>query len=244
MTTSPDKWSETDSRTFIGLADVAVAGREEALETLVSLVPAEPDEAFGVIDIGCGEGILLERLLERFAEARVTGFDGSELMRDRAKRRLAHFGERAEIVAFDLGDITWLTEIPSPVRAVLSSLALHHLDGPAKRSLFRELASRLEPGGALLVCDVVQPGNEVVRRTFAAQWDPIAREQSQRLTGSLKAYEEALAEGWNVHLEREPTPGETPSLLYEQLQWLAEAGLSAVDCFWMRAGLAVYGGYR
>ena len=29
-----------------------------------------------------------------------------------------------------------------------------------------------------------------------------------------------------------------------QLRWLEEAGFSSVDCFWMRAGHAVYGGYR
>ena len=30
----------------------------------------------------------------------------------------------------------------------------------------------------------------------------------------------------------------------DQLDWLREAGLSTVDCFWMQAGHAIYGGYR
>jgi hypothetical protein len=35
-----------------------------------------------------------------------------------------------------------------------------------------------------------------------------------------------------------------PSPLSEQLVWLREAGFASVDCFWLRAGHAVYGGYR
>jgi hypothetical protein len=32
--------------------------------------------------------------------------------------------------------------------------------------------------------------------------------------------------------------------LYEQLNWLSEAGFASVDCYWLRAGHAVYGGCR
>jgi hypothetical protein len=34
-----------------------------------------------------------------------------------------------------------------------------------------------------------------------------------------------------------------PDRVFEQLRWLEEAGFRAMDCFWMRAGHAVYGGY-
>jgi len=35
-----------------------------------------------------------------------------------------------------------------------------------------------------------------------------------------------------------------PYRVFDQLKWLEEAGFSAVDCFWMRAGHAIYGGYK
>jgi len=34
-----------------------------------------------------------------------------------------------------------------------------------------------------------------------------------------------------------------PSRLFEQFQWLAEAGFSQVDCFWLKAGHAIDGSY-
>jgi tRNA (cmo5U34)-methyltransferase len=35
-----------------------------------------------------------------------------------------------------------------------------------------------------------------------------------------------------------------PSGLYEQLCWLEEAGFSAVDVVWLKAGHAIYGGWQ
>jgi hypothetical protein len=113
-----------------------------------------------------------------------------------------------------------------------------------KRRLFRGLVAKLEPGGGLIIAGLVQPPADLVRRAFAEQWDGIARAQSRQLTGSEDTFRALREDGWNAHALEEPAPGETPSRLFEQLKWLEEAGLTAVDCFWMRAGLAIYGGYR
>ncbi len=244
MADPPSRWTEADSRTFLDIADVAVPGRREQMDVLCSLVPAKPDEPFTAVDIGCGEGLLAEGLLKRFARCQLLALDGSEMMLERARSRLAPFGPRAEVKAFDLHRQDWLKALPNPLRCALSSLALHHLDGDAKRRLFRDLRERLEPGGALLIADVIAPASDLVRASFAAAWDQVVRQQSLALTGSLETYRSARDEGWNSHAETEPVPGETPSRLFEQLKWLEDAGFSNVDCFWMRAGLAVYGGYR
>ncbi len=241
----PSGWTEADSHTFLHLADVAVPGRREQMEVLLSLVPAAPDEPFAAVDLCCGEGLVSAGILERFPRARLLALDGSETMLAHARERLAPFGGRAQAQRFDLDRPDgWLDALPSPLRCILSSLALHHIHDEAKRALFGRLASRLEPGGALLIADVLAPASDLARRSFAAAWDRIAREQSLSLTGSLDTYERAVAEGWNAHAEAEPVPGETPSRLFEQLQWLQDAGFAAVDCFWLRAGFAVYGGYR
>ena len=40
-----------------------------------------------------------------------------------------------------------------------------------------------------------------------------------------------------------PDPVDTPAL-FEQLCWMRDTGLASVDCFWLEAGHAIYGGYR
>jgi len=43
-----DVWTETDSRDFLDLAEVAVPGRQEQIEMLLQLVPAAQGEDFRV----------------------------------------------------------------------------------------------------------------------------------------------------------------------------------------------------
>ena len=235
-------WTEEISQTFLDIADVAVPGRREQMEMLWSLVPAAESDEFQLVELACGEGLLSEGVLQRFPRCRVLALDGSEVMLERARRRLAAFGDRAEVRPFDLDGWDWLDAMPSPLRCVMSSLAIHHLDHEDKRRLFGEVCSRLEPGGALLIADVVAPVTEVAASAYAAAWHRATREQSLALTGSLETYEQAVAEGWHPEAPRDPL--DKPYVLFEQLKWLAQAGFRQVDCFWLRAGIAVYGGYR
>ncbi len=244
MKDRPDVWTETDSRDFLDLAEVAVPAREEQTQALLALIPAERDEAFTVADLCAGEGLLCERILGKFPKSRVLALDGSEVMRARAAARLAPFAERAEVQAFDLDFDGWLDELPAPLRCAVSSMALHHLEAERKRHMLRRLAERLTPGGALLIADIIATTSEFARRSFAEQWERLARDQSLASVGSLNGYERAIAEGWSPKWLTEPEIGEMPYSVFEQLKWLDEAGFSAVDCFWMRAGHAIYGGYK
>ena len=44
-----------------------------------------------------------------------------------------------------------------PFDLVVSALAIHHLDGPGKRDLFRRSGDALTPGGVFVLGDVVVP---------------------------------------------------------------------------------------
>ena len=126
---------------------------------------------------------------------------------------------------------------------MLASLVVHHLAAAGKRRLFADLARRLEPGGALLLADIVEPVGPAARAAFARQWDDAARTQSLALTGGLEAFERFQRDGWNFY-RGTPDPYDRPSGLGEQLRWLRRAGFARVDAFWMRAGHAVFGGFR
>ena len=89
MDQRPSNWTEADSHTFLDIGEVAVPSRAEQLEVLLSLVPAQRDEAFAAVDLCCGESAFSAGLLERFPHARVLVLDGSDTMLDRARQRLA-----------------------------------------------------------------------------------------------------------------------------------------------------------
>jgi len=235
-------WREEDSRSFIDYGTVYTPSRQEQMSMVASIVPAQREERFVAVDLACGAGLMSAALLERFPGCTVIGLDGSQVMLDATRDNLSAYGDRVELRIFDLRRTNWLERLPPTVRCFVSSLAIHHLDAPEKQALFTGLASRLEPGGALLIVDLVEPVNEYARRAYGEAWDAAVRDQSLRLTGDLASYDR-FRDGWN-HYVTPDVDFDKPSGLFEQLEWLREAGLSQVDCFWLRAGHAIYGGYK
>src|SRR2546427_12747396 len=101
MTEQP-VWTETDSRDFLDLAEIAVPARAEPTRAVLDLIPAAPEEAFTVAGLCAGEGLLCEALLSRFPRSRVVALDGPELMRRNAAARVADLGDGAPGVGFAL----------------------------------------------------------------------------------------------------------------------------------------------
>jgi tRNA (cmo5U34)-methyltransferase len=238
-------WSESESERFITLGRIYTPRREEILESFLDLIPGNLGDSFIGVELGTGAGWLSEGILRRLPRARMIGLDGSEAMRQTTARLLAPFGDRAEVRPFRLEEPAWRAALPAHINLVVSSLVIHHLDGDGKRRLFVDLFSRLSPGGALLICDVVKPANDEGRRTMANAWDEEVRRNSLEIIGDLSAYDEFVTDRWNMYAHPESEDDiDHPSTLVEQLTWLAEAGFVGIDAWWVRAGHALFGGYK
>jgi precorrin-6B methylase 2 len=239
-------WSETNSATFVDMADLYVPQRDEQIRALVALIPATPEETFTLVELGAGAGTLARAILEAFPRCSYVALDGSAVMREHLARTLAPFGPRVAVRAFELDAPDWRAALPSPLRCVVSSLTIHHLFADGKRRLYTDLAARLEPSGALLIADLVQPGVPRAAAVFARQWDDAVRAQSLALRSDLSGFEQFQDDQWNSYAMDPDGADEMdhPSRLFEQLLWLRDAGFARVDCFWMHAGHAIYGGYR
>jgi tRNA (cmo5U34)-methyltransferase len=247
ITSTEKQWNEDDSANFIDLSAIFVPGRAEQTATLLRLIPARHDEDFTIVELASGEGMLAQAILEAFPHCHYIALDGSEVMRQHLTQKLARFSDRLVVRSFDMHSQDWRTALPQPLRCVVSSLCVHHLVDAEKSQLFKDIATALEPGGALLLADIIQPANKQIADLFAQQYDDIVRTQSLELRGDLSGYEQFLQHKWNyfTYDYNDPTATlDTPSLLANQLCWLQEANFSLVDCFWMRAGHAVYGGFK
>ena len=67
--------------------------------------------------------------------------------------------------------------------AVVSSLAIHHLDGTEKQVLFKDVASILAPGGSFIIADLTEPMDRFGRKHAANIWDEAVRQRSINLDG-------------------------------------------------------------
>lgn len=130
--------------------------------------------------------------------------------------------------------------------AVVSSLAIHHLDSTEKQVLFKDVASILAPGGSFIIADLTEPMDRFGRKLAANTWDEAVRQRSLDLDGDLRGYDQFRQLGWNHYGEPGPEPDsiDKPSSLFDQLKWLEQAGFTDVDVFWMKAGHAIFGGRK
>ncbi|HEX4215048.1 MAG TPA: class I SAM-dependent methyltransferase [Candidatus Dormibacteraeota bacterium] len=237
-----DTWPEEASHDFITYGEFFVPDREEHAAAVCAAIPEDIGTGV-VLDLCCGAGGLSASILESHPDVRVVGLDGSQAMRAAATDALARFGDRFKAEEFDLGEGGWRVRW-NGCRAIVSSLAVHHLDAGGKQDLFRGIEPMLAPGGLFALVDVIQPASDASRRIAAAAWDEQVRARSLERLGDLSAFEAFQRMRWNCYADdAEDDPLDKPSTIIEQLTWLVQAGFEGVDLLFARAGHAVMVGY-
>ena len=130
--------------TYLDEMHAEIPGYEELQDAVAAAVDGRR-----ILELGTGTGETALRILARLPQAEWTGIDADEGMLGRARERLP----RADLRLGRLED-------PLPEGSfdvVVSVLAVHHLDGNAKRDLFTRV-SRLSD--VFVMGDVVVPEHE------------------------------------------------------------------------------------
>lgn len=110
---------------------------------------AAPGSVRAVLDLGTGTGALAAMVAAARPDASLTLLDGAPAMVEKAAATLG--SRAAAAVVRDFADA-----LPAgPFDAVVSSLAIHHLDDAAKASLYARAHDVLRPGGALINAEQV-----------------------------------------------------------------------------------------
>lgn len=162
-----------------------------------------------VLDLGAGTGLLARRVAQSFPDAELTLLDGAPAMLEQAR---AVLGDRARYL---VGDLT--ESLPDgPWDAVVSALAIHHLDDEGKRELFTRLRDALAPGGVFVNAEQVAAPTPLLRDRYAT-W----HETGARAAG-------ATAEQWAASVDR--MRFDRWATVEQQLDWLRAAGFSDADC--------------
>jgi tRNA (cmo5U34)-methyltransferase len=236
--TEKNGWNEETSRVFVEYGQYTVPKRLAQMKIITALL-AGLGEGARIIDLCCGDGLLAEKLLESKKEAIVYGLDGSAEMLQRATRRLRRFGSRFVPQWIELTNLEWRS-LPEPVDALVSSMAIHHLDGPQKQTLFADIQKMLKENGLLVIADIIDPISEAGRRLASDLWDESVKDQSIEMDGNSEVYDFFRREKWNIFRYPDPEDIDKPSPLFDQLKWLEGAGFREIEVNWMLAGHAIF----
>jgi len=202
------EWQAADSVTDYRSRADAIPHRAEGEGVLVrDLAGCLPGR---ILDLGCGDGRLAALVLAAYPESTAICVDMSPPMIDAAAERFDG-DDRVTITAHDLEEPL---PFDGPFDAVISSLAIHHVEDERKRALYAEVASMLAPGGVFANLEIVQSPTP------------------------------ALHDQWREEMGARDDASDRLAPMEPQLQWLRDAGLQDVDCIWKWRALALLRGTK
>ena len=193
--------------------------------TALERIPFSQDDAFEVLDLGAGTGLLSAMVASMFPRASFTLVDVSSEMLARARERFAGAGDRFTFVLRDFGE-----PFGGRYDLVMSALAIHHLSDEDKQALFARIRAVLKPGASFINADQVMGATPALERAYHETWL-----RQVRALGVPEADLEAA-------LERMKADRMAP--VEAQIEWLRRTGFVEVDCWYKNHRFAVYSGTR
>lgn len=176
-----------------------------------------------VLELGAGTGLFSAMILERFPGARLRLLDASAPMLDEARRRFAG----REGVDFSVADMA-SADLGTGWDAIVSALAIHHLEDEEKRVLFARIREALAPGGIFVNAEQVLGPSPAAEMRYRRIWNA-----DIRALGASEA-QVAAADG-RMAFDR-------CASVEDQLGWMRAAGLVDVDCSFKSWRFAVLSG--
>jgi SAM-dependent methyltransferase len=179
--------------------------RQTAEEMLLQALPAQVDR---FLDLGTGDGRLASLLRAAHPDAAAVGLDSSEPMLAFARERF----DPATGIEFRLHDLRDPLPEVGKFDAIVSGLAIHHLEDDRKRDLFAEVHGLLSPGGVFANLDLVKAPTAELHERFRRE---IGRPKDD--------------------------PADRLADLSDQLSWLRAAGFADADYHfeWLQLTLLV-----
>lgn len=155
---------------------------------------ALPQNCKKILDLGCGTGLELASVFERFPNVEITGIDLSESM-------LAVLSEKYKEKDIHLvcGDYFSVPFDEDRYDAAISFESLHHFAPALKQMLFQKIYGALKPNGVFLECDYIACCDEEESLLF--------QESVRRRTAA------GIADGVFVHFDTPLTAAHETALL-------------------------------
>ncbi len=210
------------------------------LDAMLRLIQWERPLVTAVLDLGCGDGILGQAVLDAYTQANGVFIDFSAPMLAAAKKRLAVYSSRVSLVNGDYGQPGWQSSLDvQQFDVIVSGYSIHHQPDTRKRALYAELFDMLTPGGIFLNVEHVASHSTWGREIFDHAFIDAMVAYHQQI-GSDQSPEQIAYDFYH-------RPDKAANILLDvetQCSWLREIGFVNVDCYLKYFELATFGGLK
>lgn len=231
------RWSDSRfAQEYRDQADGCLPERRSLIEIAQSLYRhlVKGSQPCRILDLGCGDGLMVQELLKVDDSLDATLVDGSQEMLKAAANRLARF-EKKHLVHASFQDLLAEDPLQQSFIFVLSSLAIHHLAMAEKEALFEYIHRHLDPGGFFLNIDVVLSPTDDLEKWYLLLWQEWI---DTHAVDSQKAFLLSVPQKYKQNPDNVPDP------LLQQLQALERIGFENVDCYYKHGVFAMFGGSK
>jgi tRNA (cmo5U34)-methyltransferase len=199
------------------------------LELVAQAAAAATPNAKHILDVGCGAGNYVLRLLQNLPNINATLVDLSLPMLERARERVSA-ATAGKVITLQ-GDIRELQWEKSTFDVIVAASVLHHLRGEEEwRAVFTKFHEILRPGGSVWIFDLVDSSIPAVQTLM---WNRYGE-----YLANLK--DEEYRDHVFSYIEKE----DTQRPLMFQLDLLREVGFETVDVLHKNSAFAAFGAVK
>jgi ubiquinone/menaquinone biosynthesis C-methylase UbiE len=151
-----DSAKRYDTQVEVLFNGTANATRRQALPPLHEVFAGRDQRRLKLLDVGCGTGRFLDQVKQAWPRLPVLGLDLSEAYVGEAKRHLRRWSR----VNLAVGNGESIPLADATQDAVTCIFTVHELPPKVRRTVLREFARVLKPGGRVILVDSLQRGDE------------------------------------------------------------------------------------
>ena len=216
---------EEEASVYDAIIQNLIPNYKEMVDILVSILPFGRQQAFDMIDLGCGTGTVSKTVKDAFPAVKTTCVDIAANMLDIAGQKL---GAGTKLIQADFNTF----EFPQKYDAVVSSLALHHLETDGdKLKFYEKIYGALNQGGIFVNIDVVRGSNDALQQAYMEKW-------KEFMLTNVSAQE--VEQKWIPSYYAE----DHPTTLLSHFDMLAQCGFTDIDAVYKQHNFAVYCGRK
>lgn len=226
MKASVDIWKDEGMiNRYLDTIRGAIPLAEIQLDIMMRLIAKFSNNVSTFLDLGCGDGILGNVILSRYASARGIFVDFSPQFLESAQENLADY-PNCSFYELDYAQPTWFEPIQKhePFEVIVSGYSIHHQPDDIKKRLYQDIYTLLNEGGVFVHTEHVSSHSTAYEELHEEYFiDSICQAEAKK---GKTIDRKVIAEGF---YKRADKASNILAPIEMQCDWLRDIGFENVD---------------